>query len=177
LQPVHRQWPVRIRHANVDDAEAILAIYNHEVLHETSTFDLVPRTLASQRAWIEARGGALSALVAVDESGVVGFGALNEYRDRAAYSTTVEDSVYVDRAQARRGVGRALLEALLAQAADSGFHVVMARIEAGGAASRALHAACGFELVGVERETGRKFGRWLDVAIMQRMLQEPVPRA
>lgn len=168
---------VTIRHAKPADAAAILEIYNHEVLHETSTFDLVPRTLETQRAWIEARSGALSALVAVDHTEVVGFGALNEYRDRAAYSTTVEDSVYVSRAHPRRGIGRALLEALITQAADSGFHTMMARIEASGTASRALHAACGFDLVGVERQTGRKFGRWLDVAIMQRMLQEGEPRA
>ena len=67
-------------------------------------------------------------------------------------------------------MGRALLGHVVDVAAASGFHAVMARIEAGGTASRALHAACGFELVGVEREVGRKFNRWLDVAVMQRML-------
>jgi phosphinothricin acetyltransferase len=101
---------------------------------------------------------------------VIGFGSLSAYKERAAYSTTVEDSVYVDRAHAGRGVGRAILSELVRIARDSGFHSVVARIEASGTASRALHAACGFELVGIEREVGRKFNRWLDVAVMQIVL-------
>lgn len=164
---------IAIRHAVESDAEAICAIYNWEVEHETSTFDIVPRSLESQRAWITARSGAFAAIVAVDElDQVVGFGALSEYRDRAAYSTTVENSVYVRRDLGRRGIGRLLLTSLLDHATASGFHAVMARIEASGTASRELHAACGFQLVGVEREIGRKFGKWLDVAIMQCLLHE-----
>jgi L-amino acid N-acyltransferase YncA len=163
---------ITIRHAVVTDAESICAIYNWEVENETSTFDIVPRSLESQRTWITARSGAFAAIVAVDENKqVVGFGALSEYRDRAAYSTTVENSVYVRRDCTRRGVGTLLLTSLLDHATASGFHAVMARIEASGAASRALHAACGFYLVGIEREIGRKFGKWLDVAIMQCVLQ------
>lgn len=163
--------PIAIRPAEVSDAEAIRAIYNYEVRHETSTFDLVPRTLEDQEAWLLARSGAFSAIVAVDAAGtVVGFGALSRYKDRAAYSTTVEDSVYVDRSRAGQGIGRALLTHLVDVARMSGFHAVMARIEASGTASRALHARCGFELVGIEREVGRKFNRWLDVAVMQRLL-------
>ena len=164
---------LRIRRALVTDAAAICEIYNHEVQFETSTFDLVPRTLENQTAWIAARSGAFSAIVAVTpEDEVVGFGALSEYRDRAAYSTSVENSVYVKRDLGRRGIGRLILTTLLEQAADSGFHVVMARIEASGTASRALHESCGFTLVGIEREIGRKFGKWLDVALMQCVLHE-----
>jgi L-amino acid N-acyltransferase YncA len=167
------ETPITIRHAIVDDADAICQIYNWEVEHETSTFDIVPRSLESQRAWIAARSGAFAAIVAVDEANrVVGFGALSEYRDRAAYSTTVENSVYVHRDFGRRGIGTLLLTSLLDHATASGFHAVMARIEASGTASRQLHASCGFQLVGVEREIGRKFGRWLDVAIMQCLLHE-----
>jgi L-amino acid N-acyltransferase YncA len=164
---------ITIRNASVADAEAICAIYNLEVEQETSTFDLVPRSLQAQRDWIQARSGAFSALVAVDDSGqVVGFGALSEYRDRAAYSTTVENSVYVRRDMARRGIGKALLTALLDRAEASGFHSVIARIEASGSASRALHESCGYQLVGIEREVGRKFGSWMSVALMQCLLQE-----
>ena len=155
--------PIRIRRATVADADAIAEIYNHEVEFETSTFDLVPRTIAAQKEWIEARSGAFSAIVAVDENdAVIGFGALSEYRDRAAYKTSVENSVYVRRNLSRSGIGKLILTNLLEQAADSGFHVVMARIE----------AACGFQLVGIEREIGRKFGKWRDVAIMQIVLHE-----
>ena len=165
--------PVTIRHAVVDDAAAICEIYNWEVEHETSTFDLVPRSLESQRSWISARSGAFAALVAVDDTDrAVGFGALSEYRDRAAYSTTVENSVYVRRDHGRRGIGTLLLTSLIDHATASGFHAVMARIEASSTASRELHASCGFSLVGIEREVGRKFGKWLDVAIMQCLLHE-----
>jgi L-amino acid N-acyltransferase len=163
-----------LRTAVGDDAEAIRAIYNHEVTATTSTFDLVPRSLADQQRWLEARAGAFAAIVAVDEvapgSPLAGFASLSPYKDRAAYSTTVEDSVYVDRRSSGRGVGTLLLTRLVDIARESGFHAVMARIEAGGAASRALHAKCGFELVGIERQVGRKFNRWLDVAVMQRLL-------
>lgn len=165
---------ISIRPAQLGDADVIRAIYNYEVRHETSTFDLVPRTLEDQRAWLQARSGAFSAVVAVDEHRtVVGFAALSRYKDRAAYSTTVEDSVYVDRQRGGQGIGRALLVHLVELARMSGFHAVMARIEASGTASRALHQRCGFELVGVEREVGRKFNRWLDVAVMQCLLDPP----
>jgi len=165
---------VVLRPAVVADAEAIRTIYNVEVTTQTSTFDLVPRSLEDQERWLAARSGAFSAIVAVDSSRsgspVIGFASLSPYKDRAAYNTTVEDSVYVDRSCGGRGVGSMLLSRLVDIARESGFHAVMARIEATGTASRALHAKCGFELVGVERQVGRKFGRWLDVAVMQLLL-------
>jgi L-amino acid N-acyltransferase len=165
---------ISVRSAVLDDAEAIRAIYNHEVATTTSTFDLVPRSLEDQQRWLQSRAGAFAAIVAVDESRpgapVAGFASLSPYKDRAAYSTTVEDSVYVERRMGGQGVGTLLLTRLLEVARASGFHAVMARIEAGGAASRALHAKCGFELVGIERQVGRKFNQWLDVAVMQRLL-------
>ena len=101
---------------------------------------------------------------------MIGFASLSPYKERAAYRTTVENSVYVHRDQGGQGIGKLLMGHLVDTARESGFHSIIARIEAGGEASRALHEACGFELVGIEREVGRKFKRWLDVAIMQRML-------
>jgi L-amino acid N-acyltransferase len=162
--------PVSIRPARVADAAAIAAIYNREVLESTATFDLVPRSLEQQIEWIARRSGAFSAVVAVADGTVVGFGALSTYKERPAYNTTVEDSVYVDRDHAGRKIGSMLLRHLLDVARASGFHVVIARIEATGEASLALHRSCGFELVGVERQVGRKFNRWLDVAVMQIVL-------
>lgn len=163
---------IHLRPAKAADAEAIRAIYNHEVLTTTATFDLVPRTLADQQHWLAARSGAFSAIVAVDRDEVVGFGSLSPYKERAAYRTSVEDSVYVRRDRNGEGIGRLLLTELLDVAASSGFHSVFARIEASGAASRALHERCGFQLLGIERESGRKFNRWLDVALMQCLLHE-----
>jgi L-amino acid N-acyltransferase len=159
-----------LRLATPDDAAAIRDLYNVEVETSTATFDLVVRSLDEQRAWLAARSGAFSAVVAVEGTEVIGFASLSPYKERAAYRTTVEDSIYIRRDHQGRGVGRTLLTHMVDVAAASGFHTVMARIEASGTASRALHGACGFELVGVEREVGRKFNRWLDVAVMQRMV-------
>jgi L-amino acid N-acyltransferase YncA len=148
------------------------AIYNVEVAESTVTFDLVPRTLDEQVEWIDKHSGAHPAIVAVDAASgdVVGFGSLSAFHPRPAYRPTVEDSVYVRRDRRGQGAGRLLLDELVRLAADHGFHSVMARIVGGHEASMALHEACGFALVGTEREVGRKFGRWLDVVEMQRML-------
>jgi L-amino acid N-acyltransferase len=160
-----------VRLAQATDAEAIRAIYNLEVLESTVTFDLVPRSHDDQRAWLAAHGGAHPAIVAVDEGGdVAGFGSLSPYKDRPAYSTTVEDSVYVDRDHRGQGVGKLILGELLMLATTHGFHAVIARIVGDHDASMALHESCGFTLVGVEKEVGRKFGRWLDVVELQRLL-------
>jgi phosphinothricin acetyltransferase len=161
---------MEVRLARVSDAAAIRAIYNAEVAGSTVTFDIVPRTLAQQRRWVEQHQGAHPAVVAVDGDTVTGFGSLSVFRDRAAYSGTVEDSVYVDERFRGRGVGRVLLEELLSLARKQGFHSVIARISDDNAASIALHRRCGFALVGVEKEVGRKFNRWIDVAVMQLLL-------
>jgi L-amino acid N-acyltransferase YncA len=161
---------VEVRLARPEDAPAVRSIYNVEVLESTVTFDLVPRSLEDQRAWLAAHAGAHPAIVATDGAGVIGFGSLSPYRDRPAYATTVEDSVYVHRDRRGGGVGRLLLAELLTLATTHGFHSVIGRIVGGHEASIALHRACGFEEAGVEREVGRKFGRWLDVVLMQKLL-------
>jgi L-amino acid N-acyltransferase YncA len=164
---------ISVRPVTDADAEAIRAIYNPEVLESTVTFDLVPRTIEDQLAWQHERSGAHAVLVAVDDEAdgqVVGYGSLSPYKPRAAYATTVEDSVYIRRDQQGRGVGKLILAELLAVAHAHGFHAVMARIVGGHDASIALHAGLGFEIVGTEREVGRKFGRWLDVVVMQTLL-------
>ncbi len=161
---------MELRLARPDDAEATRTIYNTEVTGSTVTFDLVPRSLEEQRDWIEARSGAMAVVVAETDGEIVGFAALSPYRSRPAYSTTVEDSVYVRHDQRGTGVGRALLAELVEVAAARGFHTMMARIVGGHDASIGLHSSLGFEMVGIEKEVGRKFGRWLDVVLMQRML-------
>lgn len=163
---------VIIRNATEADAEAIRAIYNYEVENETATFDLVPRTLADQLEWQNARQGAFCVYVAEIDGEVVGFGALSPYKERAAYRTSVEDSVYVRRDLGRQGIGRALLIYLLESAKNGGFHAVMARITTLSTGSIGLHESVGFEMVGIEREIGRKFNKWLDVALMQCLLHE-----
>jgi len=165
---------VSLRLATPADAEQIRAIYNWEVENTAVTFDLVPRSLQEQLAWQADRSGAFATIVAVDpddpQGEVVGFGALSPYRERAAYRTSVEDSVYVRRDRTGQGIGRMLLEQLVATAESSGFHAVFARINATGEDSVGLHRRCGFEVVGTEREVGRKFNRWHDVVVMERLL-------
>jgi phosphinothricin acetyltransferase len=159
-----------IRAAQRSDAEGIRTVYNHYVTQSTALFDMVPRTLDEQVQWLDEHSGGHPAVVAVVDGAVVGFGSLTAFRSRPAYATTVEDSVYVLEGHQGLGLGRRILDELLRLASAHGFHSVIARITGGNDASIALHAACGFEVVGTEREVGRKFGRWLDVVEMQRML-------
>jgi L-amino acid N-acyltransferase YncA len=162
---------MRIRPAVVTDAEAVLEIYNAEVLGSIATFDLVPRSIEEQRAWITDRSGAHAVLICEDENGVIcGFGALSPYRDRSGYSTTVEDSVYVHADHRGKGLGRLILDAVVETARAHGFHAVMAKIAGGHQVSIDLHLAAGFDIVGREREVGRKFGKWLDVVLMEQLL-------
>lgn len=162
---------MEIRAATIEHVEAILEIYNHWVLTSSATFDLVPRTMEEQQRWLTDRTGVHAVAVAIDGTGeVVGFGALSPYRERAGYATTVEDSVYVAEGHQGRGVGRELLEHLVEVARKHGFHALMAKIVGGHEQSIGLHRRCGFEVVGTEREVGRKFGRWQDVVLMERLL-------
>jgi phosphinothricin acetyltransferase len=163
---------MQIRPVAIDDAEAIRAIYNVEVLESTVTFDIVPRTLEAQQQWITEHLGGHPAIVAVEDDRVIGFASLSPFKARAAYAPTVEDSVYLDRTARGRGVGELLLREIVALGSDHGFHSVMARIVGGHDTSIALHQKCGFQEIGCEREVGRKFGRWLDVVLMQCMLQD-----
>lgn len=160
-----------IRLATVGDAEAIAAIYNQAVA-TTATFDLRPRSVQDQREWLSERTGAYAAIVAVDGDDVVGFASLSPYGTRPGYSTTVEDSVYVHEMHIGHGLGKRLLGELIALAERHGFHSVIGRIAEHNEASVKVHEAHGFTLVGVEREVGRKFNRWLDVVIMQRLLTD-----
>jgi len=158
-----------LRLGTVADAEALRSIYNREVLETTNTFDLEPRTLEEQKDWIREREGALGVVVAEIEGRVAGFASLSPYRHRPAYRTSVENSVYVAEWSRGMGVGRALMDELIEVATTRGFHTIIAHIS-GSEASIGLHHACGFQVVGTEREVGRKFGKWLDVVVMQRML-------
>ena len=161
---------MELRRASEEDTEAIRQIYNVEVLGSTVTFDLVPRTEDEQRAWMQSHAGAYPAIVAVEGGAVLGFASLSPYRPRPAYATTVEDSVYVAATSRGKGVGKALVTEIVRLAGSHGFHSVVARIAGHHEVSIALHRSCGFELIGIEREVGRKFGRWLDVAIMQQLV-------
>jgi phosphinothricin acetyltransferase len=159
---------VTVRAAVAADAAPIAEIWNHEVVHTLATTDTEPRDVAMQRAWLAAHSPAYPVVVAVCDDHVAGYAALAAYRPKPAFAHTVEDSVYVDRAWRGRGVGHRLLAHLIETAMAAGHHSMLARITADNIASRRLHEALGFRLVGIEEEAAFKLGRWLDVATYQR---------
>jgi phosphinothricin acetyltransferase len=164
--------PVALREATPHDVPRIAAIYAHHVLHGLASFEIDPpdeATIARRFADVRARG--LPYLAAEADGRVVGYAYAAPYRSRPAYRHTVEDSVYVDRAAAGRGIGRRLLEQLVAEATALGHRQMIAVIgDSGNRASIALHEACGFERVGLLPSVGFKLGRWVDSVLMQRPL-------
>ncbi|MCL4448477.1 MAG: N-acetyltransferase family protein [Actinobacteria bacterium] len=173
---------INIRLAEISDAQAILKIYNEAVTGSTVTFDIVPRSLEEQITWLEEHRGVYPAIVAAQNSNqpgshpdnsqnnIVGFGALSPYRQRPAYATSVEDSVYVTSNCQATGIGKMILNELITLGRQHGFHTIVAHMESGNNASIRLHQSCGFKVVGTEKEVGRKFTKWLDITIMQLML-------
>ncbi len=169
---------MRTRLVEIADATALMAIYNPEVLETTNTFDLVPRTLAEQEAWIGSHRSSHPCFVAINESDevgepgargerILGFAVVSPFRSRPAYASTVENSVYVHRGARGRGVGELLMRELIATAKISGYHAIIARIVGENGGSIRLHEKVGFTLVGTEIEVGRKHNRWLDVVEYQ----------
>ena len=159
-----------IRAARHADLPRILDIYNHEVLVSTATYDTVPRTQADHRKWFAIHGAEHPVLVAESAGAVIGWASLSPWSDRAAYSRTAEVSVYVSHEHRRRGIGRALLGALIDAGRERGHHSLLARISSDNEASVFLHAECGFRIVGTLHEVGTKFGRLLDVTIMEMLI-------
>ena len=165
---------MRTRLVEMDDAPALMAIYNPEVLETTNTFDLVARSLDEQRDWIVEHRSSHPCIVAINEEDEVGevgargelllgFAVISPFRTRPAYASTVENSVYVHRGARGRGVGELLMRELITTTKDSGFHAIIARIVGENGGSIRLHEKVGFTLVGTEIEVGRKHNQWLDV--------------
>jgi phosphinothricin acetyltransferase len=156
----------KIRLAAADDAEAIRAIRNDVIEHSTAMWTTKLLTPEDGQAWMEENLARRSAYVVEASGDVIGFASWSPWRPKDGYRHTVEDSLYLVADHQGRGIGTELLRTLIAAAAQSGAHVMMASIEAANAPSVALHARHGFEVVGTAREVGRKFGRWLDLTIM-----------
>lgn len=163
---------VIVREAERADCPGILEIYNDAVLKTTASYDEAPRSLEHRQGWFDDHQKAgLPVFVAADGPGrIVGWSALNRYHERAGYRFTLENSVYVAEDWRGRGLGARLLAPLLDRARRDGFHAILAVIDADNAASLRLHARHGFEQVGLFREVGFKFGRWLNVVYMERLL-------
>lgn len=166
-----------VRDAREGDLQAINAIYDHEVATGIATFDTEPMSLERRRAWLAShQAAAHPAIVAAAGAQVLGWASLSPWSDRCAYARAAEVSVYIDPAHRRRGVGRALLAELIRRGRQAGLGVLLARIaaEATGdpAPSLALHEGLGFRRLGTMRRVGEKFGRILDVELLDLHLDE-----
>jgi phosphinothricin acetyltransferase len=163
---------MQIRDATAGDISGVQAIYAHHVLNGLGTFETTPPDLDDMLLRYEQiTGDGFPYLVADDAGRVLGYAYANHFRTRAAYRNTVEDSIYIAADAMGRGVGTALLNALIDRCASLGLRQMLAVIgDSGNAGSIGVHRRCGFEHTGVMKAVGRKFDRWVDVVIMQRAL-------
>jgi len=166
---------MEVRPATVDDAVAINALYNCYVDTTMVAWTEAHEDLVVRQEWLRAQEAAgHPVLVAVGEAGVVGFASYSDFRDSKkwpGYRFTVEHTIYVDRSCHRQGVGRALLIELLERAEGAGKHVMIGAVDGGNEGSIAFHGRFGFREVGRVREVGFKFGTWLDLVLMERILR------
>lgn len=160
-----------IRPARTADANAIAAIYNEGIAGRRATFETEPRSVVDVRAWIEQRG-CFPVLVATAADGeVLGWGRISAYRPRACYAGIGEISIYLASAAQGRGIGRALMRALVDAAGAHGFWKLLSRVFLFNAASRALCRSAGFREVGIYEKHARLEGEWLDVVIVERLIE------
>jgi L-amino acid N-acyltransferase YncA len=163
-----------IRPATEADLPDVTAIYEHAVLYGTATFELIPPDLAEMtRRFGVLMDGGFPYLVAALEGRVVGYAYAGAYRPRPAYRFTVENSVYLQPAIHRRGIGLQLLQRLIAESEARDYRQMIAVIgDSANAGSIGVHSKCGFQMIGTHPSVGFKFGRWLDTVMMQRALGE-----
>jgi phosphinothricin acetyltransferase len=161
---------MQIRDATDDDLPGILAIYNHVIATSNAVYTETAATLDDRRAWLAARRASSFPVLVADDAGIKGFASFGDFRPWPGYALTVEHSVFVHGAAHRRGVGTALVRRLIDEAERRGKHVMIGGIDATNAASIGLHRKLGFTEAGRLREVARKFGHWLDLVLMQRML-------
>ena len=153
----------------------ILAIFNEAIANSTALYDYRPRAAESMVGWFEAKTKGRYPVIGIeDDSGtLVGFGSYGAFRAWPAYKYTVEHSIYIDSRFRGQGHGRVLLEALIAAAVEQDYHVMVGGIDASNAVSIKLHESLGFTHCGTVKQAGFKFGRWLDLALYQKILTTP----
>ena len=159
-----------IRDATLADIPSITRIYAHAVTHTVATLDTEEPTIASQTEWFRHHDERHPVLVAESGGTVVGWASLSDWSAKAGYSGTAEASVYVSPECHRQGIGTALLQALVIRARDVALHAVVARISSTNETSLRLARRCGFSDVGTMKDSGFKFGGYVDVEILQLIL-------
>jgi phosphinothricin acetyltransferase len=160
---------ILIRSADIKDLNGITKIYNEAILNTVATFDTNPKTIEDQKIWFKTHGEKYPIIVAELNDEIVGWSALSKYSTRCAYSNTSEISLYVKEKFRNQGIGKKLIKAIIERGNLAGLHVVLARIVDGNDHSIYLHESVGFEHVGILKEVGYKFGRVLDIYLMQKI--------
>ncbi|MFE3060756.1 GNAT family N-acetyltransferase [Nocardia sp. NPDC059239] len=164
-----------VRDARESDLPEILVIHNNAIAETTAIWDTELADLDERKAWFAARTGAgHPVLVAEIDGKVAGYASYGQFRPKSGYRFAVENSVYVSDIFQRRGVATALMRELLVRASRGGVHTMIAAIESSNRTSIALHEKFGFNIVGQMPEVGHKFGRWMDLTLMQRVVDEGV---
>ena len=158
---------ITIRPATLKDLSQITEIYNEAIQNTTATFDTESKTMEEQEEWFEKHDEQHPVIVAGIESKVVGWASLSKWSDRCAYDSTAEVSVYIHADYRGRGIGKQLLEIITIEGKKQGIHSILSRITEGNVASIHLHELFGYRHVGVMKEVGKKFGKLLDVNLMQ----------
>jgi L-amino acid N-acyltransferase YncA len=152
----------------LNDLNEITEIYNEAILKTEATFDTRPKKMEEQEKWFEGHGSKNPILVAEQDGNIVGWAALSKYSTRCAYSGTAEISLYVKKECQGKGFGTKLMDAIIQEGEKAGLHTIIARITEGNKQSVHLHESVGFEYIGIMKEVGLKFGKRLDVYLMQK---------
>jgi phosphinothricin acetyltransferase len=160
---------IKIRKAEIRDIKAITDIYNHAILNTTATFDKEKKSISDRKKWFNSHGSKNPILVAEINKEIVGWASLSSYSDKLAYSDTAELSVYVKEDFQGKGVGKKLIMDIVKAGEKAGLHSLIARITEGNEKSVYIHKVAGFKQVGIYKEVGFKFGKKLDVYLMQKV--------
>ena len=158
---------MQIRKAALSDAQAIADIYNEAIENTVATIDTETKTVDNRKEWLNQHSEKYPVLVAEVDGKVVGFASMTRWSDRAAYDDTAEISIYISPSYHNQGIGKQLMEAIITAGKVGGLHCILSRITQGNDKSIYLHQQFGFRTVGVLQEVGQKFGRVLDVTMMQ----------
>ena len=156
-------------------AEAILAIFNDAIVNSTALYDYKPRTMEMMAAWFETKAKANYPVVGIenDSGELTAFGSYGTFRAWPAYKYSVEHSVYVDARFRGQGIGKRLLQEIIAAAQQQGYHILVGGIDAANTVSIRLHESLGFRYCGTIQQAGFKFGRWLDLSFYQLIMSTP----
>jgi phosphinothricin acetyltransferase len=168
---IKKNKEIKIRSAVEKDLEAIIRIYNYAVINTTATFDTRPKTVRSQEKWFYKHSGKYPIIVVEDDGGVIGWASLSRWSDRCAYDNTAEISVYIEKDNQSIGIGNRLIAEIIKIARKNKLHVIIARIAGENEISIHLHKKYGFTYVGSLKEVGFKFNRYIDVHLMQLVLE------